>query len=237
MSKINTDFLLDRPTVEAYQHAFRQGYDHKYPNENIIRLESAFLRRAKGKCLDYGYGFGENLLHFSKLGYEMYGIDIDESLKERVSRKIEERGLLLDYAPDLVTLEAKDQSLPYPDNYFDSILSNQVIYLLADETKVLNLIKEFRRVLKAEGRILISLMSNQNVCAKKGAYLGNNVYEYDDSSVMNKIEGGFAHRYYVVNSEPHIRWLFGQFTTNEIGYFDNSYFNIDGHHYVYMGSK
>ena len=56
-------------------------------------------------------------------------------------------------------------------------------------------------------------------------------------STEDKIEGGFAHRYYIVNSEPHIRWIFGQFTTNEIGYFDNSYFNIDGHHYVYMGTK
>ena len=30
-------------------------------------------------------------LHFSKLGYEMYGIDIEENLKERVSDKIKEQ--------------------------------------------------------------------------------------------------------------------------------------------------
>lgn len=237
MSKITTDFLIDRPTVEAYQHAFRQGYDHKYPNENIIRLESAFLRPTIGKCLDYGYGFGENLIHFSKLGYEMYGVDIEDSLKDRVNQKIKDRGLALDFDPELITLQPGDQALPYPDNFFDSILSNQVVYLLANESKVLNLISEFRRILKPNGRILVSLMSNQNVCAKRGTYLGENVYEYDDSSVMNKIEGGFAHRYYIVNSDPHIRWLFAQFTTDEIGYFDNSYFNIDGHHYVYMGTK
>ena len=77
MSKINTDFLLDRPTVEAYQHAFRQGYDHKYPNENIIRLESAFLRPTKGRCLTMAMGSVRILL--SKLGYEMYGIDIEKA--------------------------------------------------------------------------------------------------------------------------------------------------------------
>ena len=58
--------LTDDLTVDAYKMAFSQGYDHSYPNENIIRLEGGYLRDSKGKCLDYGYGFGENLIHLAK---------------------------------------------------------------------------------------------------------------------------------------------------------------------------
>ena len=31
--------LTDEMTVNAYKMAYAQGYDHSYPNENIVRLE------------------------------------------------------------------------------------------------------------------------------------------------------------------------------------------------------
>ena len=77
-------------------------------------------------------------------------------------------------------------------------------------------------------------MSEQNICCTHGKYLGNCIYEYDDSSKMNKIKGDFTHRYYIVHSHPHIHYVFDGFEIDEIGHFDNSYHGINGHHYVVM---
>ena len=229
--------LTDQITVKAYQHAYSQGYDHHYPNENIVRLEGAFLSKSKGKCLDYGYGFSENLIHLARKGYETYGIDIDETLVQKTQKKIYDRKLDLQYKPQLTTISDSTDRLPYEDNFFDCLLSNQVVYLLADEEKVKFLLEEFYRVVRPGGQILISLMGEKNVCCVKGKYLGGCVYEYDDSSKMNKIKGGFLHRYYIVHSEAHIKWLFQKFNIDEIGSFDNSYLKIGGHHYVVMCHK
>lgn len=226
--------LTDDMTVKAYQKAFAQGYDHSYPNENIVRLEAGAFGPQKGRCLDYGFGFGENLLHLAAKGYEMHGLDIERSLIERVHNKIATRGLKLPHAPKLDIIDGSTARLPYPDAFFDSILSNQVVYLLADEDKIRFLFSEFRRVVKPGGRLLVTLMGEKNICCAKGRYIGNNVYEYDDASKMNKIEGDFTHRYYIAHSEPHIRYLFDGFVMDEIGYFDNSYLGISGHHYVVM---
>lgn len=226
--------LTDEMTVKAYQKAFAQGYDHQYPNENIVRLESAAFGGKKGRCLDYGFGFGENLLHLADKGYEMFGLDIDQSLINRVHGKISNRGLKPAYQPVLDIIDESTAQLPYQNGFFDAILSNQVVYLLADEEKIRFLLSEFRRVVKPGGYLLVTLMGEKNVCCVKGRYLGNNVYEYDDASRMNKIKGDFTHRYYIVHSEPHIRYLFSEFEIDEVGYFDNNYLGIAGHHYVVM---
>ena len=226
--------LTDTMTVKAYQHAFAQGYDHSYPNENIVRLAGVFFQDAKGKCLDYGYGFGENLLHLAGKGYEMYGLDVDETLVSRINKKISDRRIILDSVPRLTTIGDADEQLPYKDNFFDCVLSNQVVYLLADEQKIQFLLSEFRRVCRPGGRVLVTLMGEKNVCCEQGTYLGNGVYQYDDKSKMNRIDGDFTHRYYIVHSAPHIRYLFKDFDIEEIGYFDNNYLGIGGHHYVVM---
>ena len=226
--------FTDEMTVNAYKMAYAQGYDHKYPNENVVRIESSFLAPCKGRCLDYGFGFGENLIHFACKEYEMYGVDVDDSLITRLRKKIAMRKISLKHKPQLFTLEHDTERLPYEDNFFDCILSNQVIYLLADERKILHLLKEFHRITRPGGRLLITLMGEKNCCCVQGRYLGNNVYEYDDSSKMNKIKGNFIHRYYIVHSRSHIQYLFKDFVIDEIGSFDNDYCGIGGHHYVVM---
>ena len=229
--------LTDDLTVNAYKMAYSQGYDHSYPNENIVRLEASYLRDSKGVCLDYGYGFGENLIHLAKNGYSMHGIDIDETLIDKVNHKISSRNITLDFTPELTTMDGSTFRLPYKDNSFDCLLSNQTVYLLADEGKIQLLLEEFYRILKPGAKMLITMMGEQNYNCFEGEYLGNNVYEYDDKSVMNNVKGDFTHRYYILHSEPHINWLFKNFNIDEVGSWDNIYRGVSGHHYVIMCHK
>ena len=96
---------------------------------------------------DYGYGFGENLIHYAKKGHKMFGLDIDKTLEKKTLKKLK-RNLKLKFKPEFKTLINNNKKLPYKDNTFDFILSNQVVYLLASEEKIFKLLKEFKRVAK-----------------------------------------------------------------------------------------
>ena len=65
----------------------------------------------------------------------------------------------------------------------------------------------------------------------------SDVYEFDDKSSLNKVKGNFTHRFYILNSEPHIKYIFKDFEIDEIGFFDNEYCGVSGHHFVIMCRK
>ena len=144
-------YFTDDITVKAYKYAYKKNYDHSYPNENIVRISQAIKLRPGSKCLDFGYRFGENLIHFAKKGHKMFGLDNDKILEKNI-KKIKERNLKLKFEPELKTLTNKDKKLPYKNNTFDFILSNQNVYLLASEEKIFKLLKEFKRVAKKKCR-------------------------------------------------------------------------------------
>jgi len=225
-------YFTDDITVKAYKHAYKKNYDHSYPNENIVRISEAIKLRPGSKCLDFGYSFGENLIHFARKGHKMFGLDNHKILEKKTLKKIKERNLKLKFEPELKTLTKKDKKLPYKDNTFDFILSNQVVYLLASEEKIFKLLKEFKRVAKKNAELVITMMGEENWVARDGKYIGNNCYEYDDKSKLNRVKGNFLHRFYILNSKSHIEYLFRDFKINEIGHFDNSYLGVHGHHYV-----
>jgi len=55
----------------------------------------------------------------------------------------------------IIVLSDLTQRLPFSDNYFDKIVSNNAIYNI-DREKRMEIIKEFKRVLKPGGKIVIS---------------------------------------------------------------------------------
>ena len=225
-------YFTDDITVKAYKYAYKKNYDHSYPNENIVRISEGIKLRPGSKCLDFGYSFGENLIHYAKKGHKMFGIDIDKTLEKRTLKKIKERNLKLKFEPELKTMVNNAKKLPYKDNTFDFILANQNVYLLASEEKIFKLLKEFKRVAKKNAELVITMMGEENWVARDGKYIGNNCYKLDPQSKLNKVKGNFLHRYYILNTKPQIEYLFRDFKINEIGHFDNSYLGVHGHHYV-----
>jgi ubiquinone/menaquinone biosynthesis C-methylase UbiE len=108
------------------------------------------------RVLDLGCGTG----HFSKYifskGFEVHAID--PSLK------------MLDFAkqnfPEINFLEGIASSIPFPDNFFDLIISIEVLRYL-DTEDVKRAYAEMHRVLKPGGRILIT---HVNTFASDGYY-------------------------------------------------------------------
>jgi len=96
--------------------------------------------------LDAGSGTGNLSVLIEKTGARVVGIDFSNVGVSIHKRKIPNADVRIG---DLT------QPLPFPDNHFDKICSNNVIYTIPIEKRP-NLFKEFYRVLKPGGVIVIS---------------------------------------------------------------------------------
>ena len=181
--------------------------------------------------MDYGFGPGENLIHLLRCGYNVSGIEVSNEAKKVTEIKLlkypEYRGKY-----NLMLINEKTKALPYPDNTFDFILSNQTVYFLFDEKNIIELLNEFKRVLKPKGRFIISMMSRMDTGCIDGTPLGDNRYEYGTFETDE-----LSNRVYIVRDENHARQLFSMFKIHEVGYFDFYYCGECGHHWVVLGEK
>jgi len=95
---------------------------------------------------DAGSGTGNLAIKLKECGASVVGFDFsEEGIKIHKSKDAEAEAI----AGNLL------ERLPFSDNYFDKIVSNNVIYTL-DPAKRKNIFKEFYRIIKPGGTIVLS---------------------------------------------------------------------------------
>lgn len=120
--------------------------DNPWWGEHVHRYQLVnFYVPANSTILDIacGTGFGSHLL--AKQGYQVHGADLSKSTIDLCQKAFK--------WPSLQFLTADATALPFPDAYFDAVISFETIEHTTQYEKVL---QEFKRVLKPGGRILIS---------------------------------------------------------------------------------
>src|SRR3989344_9265596 len=104
--------LVVKVNKDKYDDIYRKGYDKKYPNLDLVRLERWYFKQKQGKVLDYGFGVGVNLLHMLECGHHVEGIEASPEAKRIVENKLLQR-------PDL----KQEQTLP-------CLMSMQINFLI-----------------------------------------------------------------------------------------------------------
>ncbi len=229
--------FIDDVNFDYYENHFSSGTTHIVPNVNTIRCEIWYFRknREPGKILDYGFGYGQELIYFADRGYDVYGLDIVPSAKSRFD------DFLGEHRPELadkITTELIDRDasrLPFDDHSFDFIHSNQVIYHLPSEEAITGLLSEWHRILKPGGLLMFSAVGPQNTLVTEGTKVGKELYEceYETPSSGEKVKI----RSYVMKDEAHIRSLCNMFKVDEVGWFTNHYAGVDGFHWQVLAKK
>jgi ubiquinone/menaquinone biosynthesis C-methylase UbiE len=133
---------------------FWKKYFKYYDNLNIIdpyqELMDTFIQKLEIKqgevILDAGAGTGNLGEKIEKAGGVVVGFDSSEFGLEIHRRKTPHAKLVVGSLLD---------PLPFSDNYFDKICSNNVIYALP-KTKRREVLKELYRILKPGGKIIVS---------------------------------------------------------------------------------
>ena len=119
------------------------------PYEELINTIVERLDIKKGDVvLDAGCGTGNLALKMKGKGAKVIGLDYCNEALDRYRLK----------DPDAeIVIHSLTDTLPFSDNYFDKVAANNVIYTL-DKGKRLEIFKEIHRVLKPDGRFVVSDM-------------------------------------------------------------------------------
>lgn len=127
-----------------YYDYISEGYDelHRQEQENKIRLilENVDLH---GKVLDVGCGTGLFLEKIQDI-CEAYGVDPSQGMLDKIRTKANVR-------------KAPAEELPFPDNYFDLVVSITAVHNFDDIEKGL---KEMRRV--ARSKVVFSILKKSS---------------------------------------------------------------------------
>ena len=134
-----------------------------YPSLELVRLEKKFFQNSKGKLLEYGFGSGCNTLHLLKKNYNVVALDVASNAIKKFKKKNKKYKNI-----SYVLLDPKLKKLPFKTETFDYIVAMSVLSLLGTKKRVEATLKEFDRILKLNGKIILDINgSNSDVSNKK----------------------------------------------------------------------
>lgn len=113
--------------------------------EEAISYRKKILKGVQGQILEIGFGTGLNLPYYPKYVKKIYTIDVNKGMNPLAMNHIKKSTIQVDY----YILDA--QSLPFADEYFDTIVSTWTLCSIKDIHKAL---EQIYRVLKPEGKFM-----------------------------------------------------------------------------------
>jgi len=135
--------------VEKYYDERSIGYDSDFEQftwkvyDTLTRKYLAPYLRKETIVLDAGGGTGRWSIPMAQAGCQAHLVDISDGMLNRAKRKVEQKGL-----QDKVIIKKGDiNSLPYPDETFDLVFADQVLFVFKDKEIVL---RKFHRVLRKD---------------------------------------------------------------------------------------
>ena len=135
---------MDSNTVRKRFDRIAWIYDFMESPMEILSVSawrSELLSNVRGKVLEVGLGTGKNLPYYPE-GIELTGMDISLKMLERAKQRAD----TLKIKAELVLMDI--EKMPFPDRYFDYIVSTFVFCSVPDPIQGL---REVKRVLKDDG--------------------------------------------------------------------------------------
>lgn len=137
-----------------------------------------------GRVLDVGFGSGAELMLFARMGLEAHGLEVDEEIVIGARQRAADAGLTMNLGVMTGT------ELPYPDGHFDLVLSWNAVYYHGSRTAVAAAIGEFRRVLRRDGVLLMSVIHPRSwIVPRLGSRRADGTHPIEEHSAHDNRRG------------------------------------------------
>lgn len=146
------------------------------PSSSLKKFLAKFKRRKFIKVFDVGCGGGRNTELAIKLGFDVYACDSAPAMV-RATRKRLEPILRLSISKSRIIRSSMSQ-LPYPDNFFDIVISNGVLHNAKSLPELKLAIKESSRVLKEKAHLYLNTFYYRKQLRDLKKFGHNNKYLY-----------------------------------------------------------
>ena len=176
----------------------------KLPAESTIE----FLKKQKGKVLDFGSGSGRHLIKI-KSG-KIYLLDFSENMIKLAKKKAKEENIDAEFAVSSMT------KTPYENNFFDAAICISALHCL-NKSEQKKAVKELYRILKPKAKIFIGVWNKDSKRLKrhkgKETLIGWNdkgqryYYLFDEKEIHNLFEKQGFKIISTTNSEMMIRFI------------------------------
>ncbi|KYK32812.1 MAG: class I SAM-dependent methyltransferase [Theionarchaea archaeon] len=171
------------------------------PHPEMSTIAELFKKEKVKRILDLGSGRGRHLLYLAKKGFDVYGLDSSPTGLAYTIKVLSEENLAAHLTIcDMIVL-------PYDDEYFDAVISVQVIHHNRLE-RIRNTLKEITRVLKDGGLVWITVPVSKNEPNTKQKEIEPNTFV-----PLDGIEKGLPHHYFKIEEIPP---LFPQFSVIDL---------------------
>ncbi len=120
------------------------------PHSDMGRVVKLIQENNGSRILDLGCGSGRHVVYLTHLGFDVYGFDSSSKAISMAQEWLEEESLIAK-----LSVHKMENPFPYDDNFFDAIISIQVIHhnLMKDIRKT---ICEIERVLRPGGFLFVT---------------------------------------------------------------------------------
>lgn len=147
---------MPRPT-NAWDEIFKQqGRVFATPHEDMPRVARLLKDRRASTILDLGSGTGRHVVYLARQGFSVFGLDNSPQGIHLTRRWLADEGLNAD-----LHRQSMAEPLPYPDAFFDALISVQVIHH-ADSATIRKVVQEITRVLKRGGFLFVTVPTLKN---------------------------------------------------------------------------
>ncbi|MDD3297042.1 MAG: methyltransferase domain-containing protein [Candidatus Omnitrophica bacterium] len=156
-------------TYEEYLKRLSAYKEFGYDIEKERRFFFDKIQPLSGNILEVGTGKGHLALELARQGYHFVTVDINEDAQAQAKKYLEHFNLV-----DKVDFYLENaESLSFPDNSFDTVVSLNTVHHLVNPFLVMD---EIIRVLKETGKILLSEFS------KKGLEIIEKIHQREGGS-------------------------------------------------------
>ena len=192
--------------TEEYQKEAKINSELGWPSETLIRLfKGSYIpgldKNYQGKkLLEVGFGNANNMQFLATLGFKLAGTEVSETICQIATKKLSAKG----YSVDLKV--GTNRSLPFPDHYFDFLVSWNVIHYESNEKHMREAIAEHARVMKPGARFFLSTTGPKHKILEGSQKIGDHLYQIGRSDDFRQGEV-----FFYFDAPDYIRSYFGEY--------------------------